>query len=74
MMDHLKNKHFFSPIAIVFISAIIATTLSRLPIESNTNLIKVMFYSLFIYWIAALVFNIRGFLKHRIPICTSKNN
>ena len=68
MMDHLKSKHIFSPIVIVFISVIMAAAISRIEAEPNNNtFIMVIFYSLFIYWFAALVFNIRGFMKNRIP-------
>ena len=68
-MDHLKIKYFFGPIAIVFISGIVAALLSKISVKSDSNdIILVIFDALFIYWIAALVFNIFGFMKNRIPI------
>ena len=69
MMDHIKIKHFFSPLAIVIISAIAAAILSRIPTQSNYgDIILVIFDSLFLYWFVALIFNVRGFIKNRIVV------
>ena len=68
-MDNLKIRYLFNPITIILLSAIVAAFLSKIPAQSNNyTVISVTFYSLFTYWIAALIFNIRGFLKNRIPI------
>ena len=68
-MENLKIKYLFNPIAILFISASIAIILSRMPnLLTDNQAVLIIFDLLFVYWASALIFNIIGFLKNRIPV------
>ena len=71
MFDKFKIKYFFGPIAILLITAIFIPLLLKLQTNTeNIFIISVVFYSLITYWLAALIFNIRGFIRNRIPAPT----
>jgi len=67
MFNRFRVKYLFGPIAILLITVIFIPILLRLQTNiENAFFISVFFYSLILYWIVALIFNIRGFFKSRI--------
>ncbi len=69
MMNLLKIKFFFSPVPVVLISMILSVFLFKILADSNQSIMAfILFYTLFLYWISALVFIVSGFLKNRRPI------
>ena len=68
MLNLLKIKRFFSPMAVVFISILLTAVLSKILGDSNHSALAfIIFYSLFLYWAVALVFIVSRFLKNRQP-------
>lgn len=66
MINHLKIKRIFGPIAIVIISLIVMTMLSKLPAEPHYQwIMSTSFFALFLYWISAVVITFHGFKKSR---------
>ena len=71
MFNRFRVKNLFGPIAILSITVIFIPILLKLQANiENAFFISVVFYSLISYWLAALIFNIRGFFKSRIPTPT----
>lgn len=61
-------QHLFKPLSILIISGLIAFFLSDSALEStHRNVGFMLFDSLFLYWSMALIFNLRVFMKARLP-------
>ena len=66
MNNTLKIKHFLGPKPVVLISIALSFLLFKILNESSHTVFGVvLFYSLFLYWIAALIFIVPKFIKNR---------